>query len=176
MLSDYRPISTGSYHYGAGKGFDLKNRYIHTTRYGWIDMKHFLTAAAVAAEYRQKHGDKTLAYNYANDMGFALEVKQLLFSDEKERKSAFSYEDLPSNDAGATFGAYYYNPNKGSLGEQIAYWLNNQGPSKPEEVLNFDRLADTDADVGPSHIHRNYAYKPFDLNKLQSNQKGRSTP
>ena len=102
---------------------DKDPRYIHTENYGWLDMNHFMAAAASAADYVTVGYGRTAAYDTTYDLGFLFEVKQ--FANKGERNSAFSYEDLPSNHAGATFGAYHYDPNGPSLGQQIANFLND---------------------------------------------------
>ena len=173
QLSDFGFTNTGSYDYQPGnmqgKINSSKNRYIHTEKYGWIDMKHFMTAAAIAADRWQRYRSRHIGYNYAINMGELVEIDQLTSGDKTVRQSGFSYEDLPSNDAGATFGAYNYNPYK-RLGDQIKAFLDAQNPTAdPTAVKNYSRLADTNANIGPSHIHRNFTYRPFDLNKLRRN-------
>ncbi|MDE0184140.1 MAG: hypothetical protein OXP71_01650 [Candidatus Poribacteria bacterium] len=138
VLSDFNPRNTASSNSERGGNIGVhteKKRYIFTQKYGWIDMKHFMAAAAVAADYRQKYMSKFHAYEHAYDLGYAVEVQQLLDGDP----SGFSYEDLPSNDADASFGAY-----------------------------NYDRLAETyHKDLDPKYFHRNYTGIPFNLKKLR---------
>ena len=121
------------------------NRYIYTNKYGWIDMKHFLAAAGTASFYvgdfpnYERQGQAEI---YANALGYALELDQFLAGDP----SGFSYEDLPSNAAGAKFGAYGYDPNSEvTLGEQIREWLNKEADpiDKPKEAPSYNQLPAT---------------------------------
>ncbi len=153
--------------YGKFKNAEgTENRYIHTETYGWIDMKHFMAAAAVAAKHRQYTGDRTMAYLVSIHMGEAVEIAQWLRGGDYAN-SAFSYEDLPSNKAGATFGAYDYDPSK-PLGPQIKDFLDNAKPTAdPKKVTNYEFLAPSEGAVNDSHIHRHLLYTPFNLDKLK---------
>jgi RHS repeat-associated protein len=101
---------------------------------GFIDMQHFLAAAAKAHEIGYGH----LGLAAASWGGVGLEVSQLwrgYFEDNPGLlKSAFSYEDIPSNDAGAVFAAYYYDENE-PLGPQVEAFLNDRAQAvTPQEL------------------------------------------
>ena len=146
------------------------NRYVYTENYGWIDMKHFLASAATAYAYRigdLGRGNPTSrieAAVFANLMGYQMEMYQTVTGD----RSAFSYEDLPSNAAGAVFGAFIYNPRSElTLFEQTRDWINDQGPVTPAQVTNFHRLPkETERDNPP----QNFKPFPIDLRKLEQHR------
>jgi RHS repeat-associated protein len=72
-----------------------KNRYVYSTRWGWIDMKHFFAAAY--------HTDMSLiSGDYVLSKGEGLERKQ----QKQNNASAYSYEDLVSNLMGVYFEEY----------------------------------------------------------------------
>ncbi len=90
-----------------------KDRYFYTERYGWVDVRHF----AKAAELTSEGASPTVV----EAKGFALEVVQWLTEWGNDYRSGFSPEDIPSNAAGARFGA---NLNaKESLSAQFQNWL-----------------------------------------------------
>jgi RHS repeat-associated protein len=87
-------------------------RYVYTKENGWLDMKHFFAAANVAAN--SSIGEvKTIVG------GLLVEIGQTLEGDE----SAFSYEDLPTNAAGAEFGDEEFKPGGDKLSSQVEKFL-----------------------------------------------------
>ncbi|MEO0683707.1 MAG: RHS repeat-associated core domain-containing protein [Cyanobacteria bacterium J06649_11] len=74
-----------------------RNRYLYSTNWGWIDMKHFASAAA---------GAHIFGVNGILEEGELLEKQQLGSKDSGVRASAYSYEDLVSNLLGAAFYEY----------------------------------------------------------------------
>jgi RHS repeat-associated protein len=87
-------------------------RYVYTKENGWLDMKHFCAAANVAAN--SSIGEvKTIVG------GLLVEIGQTLEGDE----SAFSYEDLPTNAAGAEFGDEEFKPSGDKLSSQVGKFL-----------------------------------------------------
>ena len=163
-LSDFVPSVTGSDTSDNTGVTPHDNRYIYTEEWGF-DMLHFLSAAAVAFSYSQGSQDfdtQTSAFFYANAMGYAVELEQF----QAEDPSWFSYEDLPSNAAGASFGAYGYDPNSElTLGEQIRDWLNKEADpiDDPRKATNFDRATESEHNPDPP---KNFTPKPYDLKKL----------
>ncbi len=99
-------------------------RYIYTKKYGWIDLKHFFTAAI----YAKKYGNLITRI-----LRFGLELEQYL----KESKSGFSPEDLPSNKAGAIFGDDVFKEGD-PLDEQIENYFNSIGATDSKE--EYDKL------------------------------------
>ena|SRR5260370_10584406 len=62
--------------------------------------------------------------------------------------SAYSYEDLPSDRVGATFGATVFDPNsKLSLGEQVGNYLRSLGATAPSEAPTYSKLPKDDDEV-----------------------------
>lgn len=78
-------------------------RYFYTQRYGWVDIRHFAEAASMVHE----RGVPPAA---VKALGVGNEVAQAITEGIREAggrdvyNSGFSYEDIPSNSAGATFG------------------------------------------------------------------------
>jgi hypothetical protein len=107
-------------------------RYFYTKRGGWIDMGHFARAAGEIGLW----GDFPLpARWYAEQSGRAVEVDQLLSSKPIARKSAFSYEDLPSNRLGMEFGDNidFSQP----LSTQLERFFQDLEPTKPQNAPNW---------------------------------------
>jgi hypothetical protein len=73
-------------------------RYLYSRKYGWIDLRHFFEAA----NYSEDIGSVVTEI-----LGFGNEIFQWLGEWEDDYRSGFSYEDLPSNHAGAEFGDDY---------------------------------------------------------------------
>jgi hypothetical protein len=94
----------------------------------FVDMQHFLAAASLSSHLRSKRiaGSAALAIG----AGIALEVRQLFqaiaFRNEGLMASAFSSEDIPSNNLGALFEALYYDSTK-PLADQVEEFLNLRG-------------------------------------------------
>ena len=167
-LSDFMPGVPGLESRGDPGVIPEANRYIYTDTWGWIDMQHFLAAAGTASfyigssqDYSQDYEVRFNAETYANTLGYALELGQFLTGN----RSAFSYEDLPSNAAGANFGAYVYDPNSElSLGEQVGNWLNAAGAKDPTQAPNFNLLPATfDPENPPPDPSKNFIPLPYKL-------------
>lgn len=91
------------------------NRYFYTGTYGWVDVRHFGAAAALAA----RHGSVV-----TEALGFANEVVQWATEWGDDYRSGFSPEDIPSNAAGAEFGDDYVGARaKESTAEALARWM-----------------------------------------------------
>ncbi|MBT9560041.1 MAG: VCBS repeat-containing protein, partial [Myxococcales bacterium] len=82
------------------------DRYFYTSHFGWVDKRHFFAAAAETEDAPYLGGLVLLG-------GLAVEIRQLveesarrLGGDKKVYRSAFSPEDLPSNNAGVTFAQF----------------------------------------------------------------------
>lgn len=73
-------------------------RYVFTTTYGWVDLRHFATAAGDVIAGTPGPVEEVL--------GFANEVQQWALEWGDNYRSGFSPEDLPSNSAGVAFGEY----------------------------------------------------------------------
>ena len=103
-------------------------RYIYTTGGGWIDQKHFFSAANSAVSRGEVR---------TNLLGIGLELSQIGTS------SFFSYEDVGSNQAGADFGDDVFYPDGSPLSSQATTYLNDLGATDPENAPNYHRLPET---------------------------------
>lgn len=90
-------------------------RYFETRKYGWIDIKHFCTAANLAV---------TWGATVVNVLGFGNEIVQWLTEWGTDYRSGFSAEDIPSNSAGSNFGAVLQD--SPALSEQLSAYLNDE--------------------------------------------------
>mgnify|MGYP000888454095 FL=1 len=153
-------------------------RYIYTTKGGWLDMVHFLFHAGRAYKYLQQKIEATRmleeiqakpwyqrmlistdfqAHLYKQStMSPAGESVQEGYQTERMQKlmtprSAYSYEDLPSDAFGARFAVEYFDPNaRSTFGEQLAaYLIQELGAVDPQSAPNYSDLpAEDDGNVG----------------------------
>jgi RHS repeat-associated protein len=99
-------------------GENQHGRYFYTDKYGWVDLRHF----AELADYGNTVSDLgARACGYANEL--------LQWRDGSP--SAFSYEDLPSNAAGAAFGSSL--DSRKAISAQFAEWLRNVGARRADD-------------------------------------------
>jgi hypothetical protein len=151
-------------------------RYIYTTNGGWMDMVHFLFHAGRAYRYliEKRDAAQSLAEiqampwyqrmwidaNYlaqlqqrANQSPVGESVQEGIMTERMQQvvtpRSAFSYEDLPSDTFGARFAVQHFNPNSNiTFGAQLAAYLNNVcGATEPSAAPNFDQLPNEDDGV-----------------------------
>jgi hypothetical protein len=113
-----------------------EGRYLYTTEGGWIDQKHFFKAAQVALDKGEMH---------TNILGIGFEVVEQLGT-----SSFFSYEDLPSNRAGADFGDDYLYPDGSPLSSQASRYLTTLGATDPQNAPNYPMLPPDTVDHGGS--------------------------
>lgn len=111
-------------------------RYLYTTEGGWIDQKHFFKAAAVALERGEMD---------TNILGIGFE-----FVEQIGTSSFLSYEDLPSNRAGADFGDDYFYPDGSPLSSQAGRYLTELGATDPQNSPNYMLLPPDKVDHGGS--------------------------
>lgn len=144
-------------------------RYIYSTQGGWIDMVHFLFHAGRAYRYLIRKRDAAesleeieampwyqrmwLPSDYIMELhrqasispvgesvqeGFMTERMQQVVTP----RSAFSYEDIPSDTMGARFAVQYFNPNSDlTFGEQLAAYLTDVlGATDPSNAPNYSDL------------------------------------
>lgn len=93
-------------------------RYVYTEIRGWIDFKHFFAAANQAASAGEV---------LTNTLGVGAEIVQSMM----RSTSAFSYEDLTSNAAGADFGDDVLDADGAPLSEQVTAYINGLKPTAP---------------------------------------------
>lgn len=150
-------------------------RYVYTTTGGWIDLPHFLFHAGRAYMYKMQKLEaiqtlaeiealpwyqrmwipaETISHLYATSAmspegesvqeGILTERAQQLLTP----RSAFSYEDLPSDSAGARFAVQHFNSNlRTTFGQQLeAYFTNVLGATEPRNAPNFNDLPADDTD------------------------------
>ena len=155
-----------------------RNKYIYTTKGGWLDMAHFLYYAGKAYSYKlEKNKAKEfiekhpilfafMSVEEQRDMmkksmqspvgeamqdGYLQEQTDRVFA----RHSAYSYEDLPSDKLGAEFGANYFDPkSKLSLGEQLNNYLQGLGATVPEKAPNYKDLPQKEPQKTPSRTNK----------------------
>ena len=104
-------------------------RYVYTDSRGWIDGKHFFSAANESVNYGGL---------ITRLLGFGVEIRQGLDGSN----SAFSYEDLPSNYLGTKFYDYVQNANDGRvLSELYTDFMEKSGAMNPTVSPSYDSLA-----------------------------------
>lgn len=110
-------------------------RYFETQKYGWIDIKHFCTAANLAV---------TWTAPVVNVLGFLNEVGQWLTEWGTDYRSGFSAEDIPSNSAGSHFGGAVLKDSP-ALSEQLSAYLNDElAAIDPSSSTSLSTLPATD--------------------------------
>jgi len=150
-------------------------RYVYTTQGGWIDMVHFLFHGGRAYQYliQKLEAAETLEeieampwwrralinQDYLLELmrradqspvgesvqeGYLTERAQQLITP----RSAFSYEDIPSDTFGAKFAVEHFNSNlEATFGQQLqAYFINVLGATEPSAAPNFNDLPAQDTD------------------------------
>jgi hypothetical protein len=119
----------------------VTNRYVFSDKYGWIDLRHFgqaagLTAAGVPAIVTE-------------GLGFVNEVKQKITESGNDYRSGFSPEDIPSNSAGADFGAYLKTTDR-SIADALSAWTESVGARNPSDPnAGVGNLPETDPSGTP---------------------------
>lgn len=169
---------------------NFDDKYIYTTKAGWLDMSHFMfyagrayqnklnkASAQETLEFWNKNSDQLPGVAGVNaetakvanqdpvaeamQDGFMQEKTDLWFS----TGSAYSYEDLPTDYVAAIFGANYFDPNSSlTFGEQLYSYLYSLGATFPTSAPNFFSLPMEEPDEKPSYV--NYSTDPmFTTNK-----------
>lgn len=106
-------------------------RYVYTQEAGWIDFKHFFAAAEDTAI------NSYLGEIETNVKGLGVEILQTVEGDD----SAFSYEDLGSNQQGARFGGRWFESDGSSVSSQVGSFLNNTLVARsPQAANNYNQL------------------------------------
>ena len=121
--------------------------YIYTKERGWIDTGHFLEAASWS---KGATGDLGVIAG-----GYYVEISQWingLFTPWRTGvgSSAFTEEDLPSNEEGSVFGTAYEDicdcPNAPKLSEALRDHLNGLGVLPPEAAPGYNNLPNNEAE------------------------------
>ena len=160
-----------------GKINNYRDKYIYTTKAGWLDMAHFMFYAGKAYQYKIQKQEAKKQLEDTWGMAFLPietqreilkrslqepvgEAVQAGYFQEKTdeivaKHSAYSYEDLPSDKFGAEFGANYFNPDsKLSLGEQLYNYLEGLGATDPQNSPNYQILPSKEPNKKPSRTNR----------------------
>ena len=138
--TDYVVISMEIKTWGLGRlssNVTNVNRYFHTEKYGWVDTRHFGTAAT--------HVRNGVPGTVEKILGVGVEISQM------GTPSFFSHEDLPSNSAGVEFAEFsekYMNKNPdATLSEAFSVWARKNGAEivvTSEYQDSFNQLPQTD--------------------------------
>jgi len=126
---------------GLANNMSNSQRYFHTSRYGWVDVRHFGSAASYVIGGTPGGIVKTL--------GYGVEVRQTIQEglNPGGYRSGFSPEDLPSNAAGVSFGEFAKGYN-GTIEEAFAVWASESGATDAtsQEFLDaYGNLSATDS-------------------------------
>ncbi|MBM4185661.1 MAG: hypothetical protein FJ207_15820, partial [Gemmatimonadetes bacterium] len=150
-------------------------RFVYTTKGGWIDMVHFMFYAGRARMHREaieagaspdpmenqiSRGACIDAVSLARNRAVEEGRQQETLKDSPSSK--FSYEDLPSDYFGADFGARYFDPKSSkSLAEQAEGYLKTLGATSPERAPNWSKMPSGDPMALPPPPERNETTKPM---------------
>lgn len=131
-------------------------RYVRATNVpgGFIDMQHFLAAAAGVHSMPRWLGSlRSIGAEYK---GYQVEREQMAKAQANPSSmgaalTAFSFEDIPSNHFGAYFGNHFYDPSK-DLGPQVQAFLEWLGGMSPQEFqkqfpAEFAQMVRTEKDA-----------------------------
>jgi len=121
-------------------------RYFQTETYGWVDVRHFSEAAAAVLI-------DGLPPAVVLAGGVAVELEQTLMEGPNDYSSAFSPEDLPSNQAGVDFAEFVNNGGPGApLSESFERWARAEGAAQfGDQTFEdaFDALPEDDPSKHP---------------------------
>jgi RHS repeat-associated protein len=121
-------------------------RYFFTKTYGWVDTRHFATAAGDVISGTPGAVEEAL--------GFGNEVRQYISEWGLDYRSGFSPEDLPSNSAGVDFGEYVSDNPDEPVEDLFRTWAEENGSplrSSEEYRQELSKLPISDpADQGGS--------------------------
>ncbi len=103
-------------------------RYFYLDYYGWVDGRHFF----FTAQNTHRFGPATALF-----IGFLTECYQWV----RRQPSAFSPEDLPSNQAGVAFASYHKKHPALTLASAFKTWTTRQGARKKNDpATKLDQL------------------------------------
>jgi RHS repeat-associated protein len=136
----------------------VPERYLYSEKWGWIDMRHFASAAA-ASDMIYATGHGVLSHSET------IESQQAWNTNLEERNSAYDYEDLVSNLLGVYFEVYLESDaaKDKSFMENLNNYLQQLGfTSSPASAPNYNQLEETmDTDSGET----NTTYAPSHTTK-----------
>lgn len=119
-------------------------RYVYTENQGWIDFKHYFSAAGESGTWTEGVTDAG---------GYVVEVGQIfngaLWSTTQKGpaggNSAFSIEDIPSNAAGASAGSDSAKLDADKANEIFNNQMKDLKATTPEADPNYEKLKDTES-------------------------------
>ena len=160
-LSNGRPMPLNTQRFNV-----YKNKYIYTTKGGWIDMAHFMFYAGRAYKYKQQietakmmlsgslltpeelESLESVASSSPVDMAVSDGMLQDFSDSFFAKHSAYSYEDLPSDKLGAIFAVFHFDPNSDlTLAEQIYCFLADLGATEPINAPNYNAIPYDDSGI-----------------------------
>jgi hypothetical protein len=127
-----------------------KERYLYSSKWGWVDMKHFSAAASQASSW-------WFSPERAVDLGEANELIQ----EKTGSASAWDYEDLTSNLLGAAFYTYLQTDEAQNkpFSTNLNDFLDDLGfTDYPKTAENYNKIPDTQNDKAMGPL--NYTYEP----------------
>ncbi len=133
-------------------------RYLYSKRWGWIDMKHFASAANVA--------DGIATAKQVINHGEDIEIQQSSSKKLSERNSSFSYEDLISNLLGTYFESFLESDlaSGNDMSKNLEFFLMMLDVADPTEAPNYKDLPESPEIAQDKEEHtvvRNYSYNPL---------------
>jgi RHS repeat-associated protein len=170
-LSNLNSYSGGQNSTGgkAGEGKEMEStRYLYSKRWGWIDMRHFISSANFSNE-QEGRGHHLMAFEDN-------ERDQAKSGYYTEKNSSFSYEDLPSNLLGAYFGKWLSSEgaNQSSFSANLEQFLKMIGvvenpmanaPNASSMYVNAVKEKSLHDDIDYNNLYiqkdRNYSYHPM---------------
>ena len=112
------------------------NRYFYTSKFGWVDIRHFAETSR-----RVNEGQSGFV---VRRLGYMNEIQQWASEWGDDYRSGFSPEDLPSNDAGIDFAQSLQDGE--SLADGFYRWADENGAALEKEAFEsgFDSLPEND--------------------------------
>ncbi len=129
-------------------GVDSNWTYIYTKDYGWVDLAHFTYAALQG-------------YTGINTYlgGVVVETLQFLAvfggGGKGMASSAFTIEDIPSNQLGSDFRNIYFNRHE-PLSGQLEKYLTSLGATDPQNAPDWNSLPATEKEWDDLHANMGY--------------------
>jgi RHS repeat-associated protein len=159
-------------------------KYVYSTKYGWIDIPHFLTTASFTAKGVPPSlvdlGGILQEYNQAFGWSFVYGYNK----NDANYHSAFTFEDLPSNRLGIRFAQEWGSYRSLLVTDSLTAFLVDNGattvPANHPDYLSLPQDEDTwdgnprvegvsDPKMGPVSRAVSYTFSPFGLSSDLAN-------
>ncbi len=125
-------------------GGDRGGRYVWTAKRGWMDLGHFFQVAGKAQEKLGSAGRLTAKWTYQGRAAFEAGLFAMTsYAENKDKGTASynSYEDRPSNRAGADFFLGYYEGGRGKeLLKNLDKFFEDAGAGRPQDAANWKKM------------------------------------